>query len=69
MDAEKRSRLESDGFAFGDYGDFLDLTDEDREQVEMAASLRGPSIPTPSSKKPRRISVWIRRFRTQSRRC
>ena len=35
MDAGKRRRLEAAGWTFGDYGDFLGMTDGEREVVEM----------------------------------
>jgi transcriptional regulator with XRE-family HTH domain len=35
MDPEKRKRLEAAGYRIGDYGDFLGLTDAEREIVEF----------------------------------
>ncbi len=39
MDEAKRKRLEAAGWAFGDYGDFLGLTDAERRQVELRGTL------------------------------
>ncbi|HET6572875.1 MAG TPA: XRE family transcriptional regulator [Fimbriiglobus sp.] len=39
MDARKRKRLEAAGYRFGDYGDFLGLTDDEREEVELRLAL------------------------------
>ncbi len=39
MDARKRKALEAAGWSFGDYGDFLGLTDEERQEVELRGAL------------------------------
>lgn len=39
MDGAKRAALEAAGFRFGDYGDFLGLTDGERALIEMRLSL------------------------------
>lgn len=39
MDAKKRKALESAGWRFGDYSDFLDLTPEERHEVELRGAL------------------------------
>ncbi len=39
MDPEKKKRLEAAGFKSGDYGDFLGLTDVERQIVEFRAGL------------------------------
>ncbi|MFA6166534.1 MAG: helix-turn-helix transcriptional regulator [Gemmatimonadaceae bacterium] len=39
MDARKRKRLEADGWRFGSYADFLNLTDAEVAIVELRASL------------------------------
>lgn len=39
MDARKRARLEAAGFVVGDAGDFLALTDAERELVELRLRL------------------------------
>ena len=40
MDAEKQKRLEAMGWKFGDYGDFLGLTPEEKAVVEMRLAAR-----------------------------
>lgn len=35
MDSEKKKRLEAQGWKFGDYGDFLGMTPEEKAVVEM----------------------------------
>jgi predicted XRE-type DNA-binding protein len=39
VDARKRKALEAAGWRFGDYGDFLGLTDEERQEVELRGAL------------------------------
>lgn len=39
MDAKQRRRLEADGWRFGSYADFLNLTDAEVVLVELRASL------------------------------
>jgi DNA-binding XRE family transcriptional regulator len=39
MDEAKRKRLESLGYWVGDYGDFLGLTDAERQHVELRIAL------------------------------
>lgn len=39
MDARKRKRLEADGWRFGTYADFLNLTEAEVALVELRASL------------------------------
>lgn len=39
MNPAKRKRLEATGWRIGDYGDFLELTDEERRMVELRLSL------------------------------
>ncbi len=43
MNKAKREALESAGWAFGDYGDFLGLTDAERRLVEFRAGSPGAS--------------------------
>jgi ribosome-binding protein aMBF1 (putative translation factor) len=40
MDEAKRKRLEAAGWTMGDYGDFLGLTDAERQHVELRGDLR-----------------------------
>ncbi|MHB8837584.1 MAG: helix-turn-helix domain-containing protein [Gemmatimonadaceae bacterium] len=39
MDARQKRRLEADGWRFGNYADFLNLTDAEVALVELRASL------------------------------
>jgi DNA-binding XRE family transcriptional regulator len=39
MDEAKRQRLEAAGWVMGDYGDFLGLTQAERQQVELRLAL------------------------------
>ncbi len=39
MDAKQKKRLEADGWRFGSYAEFLNLTDAEVELVELHASL------------------------------
>lgn len=39
MDARQRKRLEADGWRFGNYADFLKLTDAEVALIELRASL------------------------------
>ena len=39
MDAKQKKRLEADGWRFGNYADFLGLTDAEVTLVELRASL------------------------------
>jgi DNA-binding XRE family transcriptional regulator len=39
MDDAKRQRLEAAGWVMGDYGDFLGLTEAERQQVELRLAL------------------------------
>ena len=45
MKQEKRRRLEAQGWKFGSAKDFLNLTDEDVEYIELHLSLAAP-LPT-----------------------
>jgi DNA-binding XRE family transcriptional regulator len=40
MDEAKRKRLEAAGWTMGDYGDFLGLTEAERQHVELRIALR-----------------------------
>jgi DNA-binding XRE family transcriptional regulator len=39
MDEAKRKRLEAAGWTMGDYGDFLGLTEAERQEVELRGAL------------------------------
>jgi ribosome-binding protein aMBF1 (putative translation factor) len=39
VDLKKRKALEAAGWRFGDYGDFLGLTDAERQEVELRGTL------------------------------
>jgi len=39
MKKERKKKLREAGFAIGDYGDFLGLTAEEREYIELRAAL------------------------------
>lgn len=39
MDREKRKRLEAAGWAFGDAGDFLELSDQEQRYIDLRLAL------------------------------
>jgi len=39
MNAQVKANLKAAGYSFGDYGDFLELTPAEREQVELETAL------------------------------